>query len=109
MARKPALSASTSRSAIRSDMKWLYAVAAVFAVVLIAALAAFGWLVGTEAGLYWAVAQVEKLSVEGLHGRLAGEISADKILYSDDGFRVQAENANLRPHLAALLGGRLTI
>ena len=38
-------------------MKWLYAVLAAAALVLIAAGAALGWLVGTEAGLQWAAAQ----------------------------------------------------
>jgi len=91
-------------------MKWLYAVLAVLAIVLIAAGAALGWLVGTEAGLLWAAAQVaDKVSVEGLRGRLAGEIAFDKLTYGDEGLRVEARDANLRPHLAALLGGRLTI
>jgi translocation and assembly module TamB len=90
-------------------MKWLYAVAAVFAVALLAALAAFGWLVGTEAGLQWAAAQVEKLSVEGLHGRLAGDISADKVVFADPSVRVEVRNITFHPHLAALLGGRVTI
>ena len=91
-------------------MKWLYAVVALVAVVLIAAGAALGWLVGTEAGLLWAAAQIaDKVSVEGLRGRLAGEIAFRKLTYSDEGLRIEARDANLRPHLAALLGGRLTI
>jgi hypothetical protein len=91
-------------------MKWLYAGLAALAIVLVAAGTALGWLVGTEAGLQWAAARAaEKLSVENLRGRLAGEISADKVVFSDEGLRVEARQLVLRPHLAALLGGRLTI
>jgi len=91
-------------------MKWLYAVAACFAVALIAALAAFGWLVGTEAGLQWAAAQAgDKLAFENLRGRLSGDISADKVTFTDESLRVEVQNIKLHPHLAALLGGRLTI
>ena len=59
-------------------MKWFYAALAVLASVLVAAVAALGWLVGTEAGLHWAAARAgDKLSFENLRGRLADEISAD--------------------------------
>lgn len=91
-------------------MKWLYAALAALAIVLVAAGAALGWLVGTEAGLQWVAARAgEKLSVENLRGRLAGEMSADKVVYADEGLRVEARQVSLRAHLAALLGGRLTI
>jgi len=91
-------------------MKWLYATLAVLATVLIAVGAALGWLVGTEAGLRWAAAQVaDKVSIDGLRGRLAGEIAFEKLTYRDESLRIEALDASLRPHLAALLGGRLTI
>jgi translocation and assembly module TamB len=91
-------------------MKWLYAVLAVLAAVLIAAGAALGWLVGTEAGLQWAAAQIgEKFAFQNLRGRLAGEISADRLIYTAEDLRVQVDQVSLRAHLAALLGGRLTI
>src|SRR6185503_17992904 len=50
-----------------------------------------------------------KVSIEGLHGRLAGEIAFEKLTYRDASLRIEARDASLRPHLAALLGGRLTI
>ena len=91
-------------------MKWFLAALGIAAAVLVvAALAALGWLVGTEAGLQWAAGKVPGLSTEALRGRLAGEIAADKIAYQGDGLRVQAQAVSLRTHLAALLGGRLTI
>jgi translocation and assembly module TamB len=91
-------------------MKWLYAALAVLAIVLVAALAALGWLVGTEAGLHWAAARAgDQLSFENLRGRLAGELSADKLVFSNQGMRIEARQVSLRAHLAALLGGRLTI
>ncbi|HEX6157777.1 MAG TPA: translocation/assembly module TamB domain-containing protein, partial [Burkholderiales bacterium] len=91
-------------------MKWLYAVLAVLATVLIAAGAAIGWLVGTEAGLYWAAARAgDKLAFENLRGRLAGEMAADRLVYSAEDLRIQVDQVSLRAHLAALLGGRLTI
>ena len=91
-------------------MKWLYAVAAVFVLVLVAVLAALGWLVGTQAGLQWAAAQAgDQLSFENLRGRLAGDISADRLVFSAEGLRIQAEGVELHSHLAALLGARLTI
>ena len=91
-------------------MKWfLAALGIAVAVLVIAAAAALGWLVGTEAGLHWAAGKVPGLRTEALRGRLAGEITADKVAYDGDGLRVRAEKLSLRAHLAALLGGRLTI
>ncbi|HEU5175832.1 MAG TPA: translocation/assembly module TamB domain-containing protein [Burkholderiales bacterium] len=91
-------------------MKWLYAVLAVLATVLIAAGAAIGWLVGTEAGLHWAAARAgDQLAFENLRGRLAGEMAADRLVYSAEDLRIQVDRVSLRAHLAALLGGRLTI
>ncbi|HVJ10686.1 MAG TPA: hypothetical protein VNC62_03845, partial [Burkholderiales bacterium] len=91
-------------------MKWfLAALGIAVAVLVVAALAALGWLVGTEAGLQWAAGKVPGLRTEALRGRLAGEIAADRIAYQGDGLRIQAETVSLRTHLAALLGGRLTI
>ena len=90
-------------------MRWLAAGLAALALLAIAVATGIGWLVGTEAGLHWAAAQVRGLEVEGLRGRLAGGISSEKIRYERDGLRLHAENVALRAHLAALLGGRLTI
>ena len=91
-------------------MKWLYAILGVVAIVLVAAAAALAWLVGTEAGLQWAAARASKqLAFENLRGRLAGEMSADRLVYTAADLRIQADHVRLRAHLAALLGGRLTI
>jgi translocation and assembly module TamB len=90
-------------------MRWYFAVLGLVLVALLAAAGGIGWLVGTEAGLHWAAAKVRELEVEGLQGKLAGEISAEKLSYEGNGFRVKAQQLSLRPHLAALLGGRLTI
>jgi translocation and assembly module TamB len=91
-------------------MRWYFAALGLLLVALVAAAAGIGWLVGTEAGLHWAAAQAgEQFTFEGLHGKLAGEISAEKLAYKTEGFHVKAEKLSLRAHLAALLGGRLTI
>src|SRR5688572_11173085 len=90
-------------------MRWYFAALGFLLVALIAAAAGIGWLVGTEAGLHWAAAKVRGLKLEGLRGKLAGEISAEKFAYNAEGFHVKAEKLSLRAHLAALLGGRLTV
>jgi translocation and assembly module TamB len=90
-------------------MRWLAAGLAVLFAVVVAAIAGVGWLVGTEAGLHWAASKVPGLELAELHGRLAGEISADRISYKSPGVEITAEKVALRAHLAALLGGRLTI
>ena len=91
-------------------MKWLYVVVAVLATGLVAAATAVGWLVGTESGLHWAAAQASKqLAFDNLRGRLAGGMSADRLVYTADDVRIQADQVSLRAHLAALLGGRLTV
>ena len=90
-------------------MRWLGAGFAILLTVLAAAAAGIGWLVGTESGLHWAAARTPGLRTEGLRGRLAGELQADTIQYAHGGVAVSAENVMLRPHLAALLGGRLTL
>jgi autotransporter translocation and assembly factor TamB len=86
-------------------MKRLYAVLGVLATMLVVAAAALGWLVGTEAGLQWTAAQAGKqLAFDNLRGRLAGEITADRLVYTADDLRIQADRVSLRAHLAALLG-----
>jgi translocation and assembly module TamB len=91
-------------------MRWYFTALGPLLVALVAAAAGIGWLVGTEAGLHWAAAQAgRQFSFEGLHGKLAGEISVEKLTYESNGFQLRAQKLSLRPHLAALLGGRLTI
>ena len=86
-------------------MRWFAAGLAVFCALLLAAAAALAWLLGTESGLHWAAERVDGLRVEGLRGRLAGEISADRVAFESHA----VEGLALRAHLAALLGGRLSI
>jgi translocation and assembly module TamB len=90
-------------------MRWLFGGLIALLVVLLAAAAGVGWLVGTEAGLHWAASKVPSLDATGLRGRLAGEISAESLIYGTDAIAVTAQEIVLRAHLAALLGGRLTI
>ena len=91
-------------------MRWFLAALAVLGTVLVVALAALGWLVGTESGLHWAAARAgNQLAFDNLRGRLAGEMSADRLTYRASDLRIQADQVSLRAHLAALLGGRLTI
>ena len=86
-------------------MRWFAAGLGLVCALLVAAAAALAWLVGTESGLRWAAARVGGLRVEGLRGRLAGEIAADRVVFDSH----EVQGLMLRPHLAALLGGRLTI
>jgi translocation and assembly module TamB len=90
-------------------MRWLFGGLVVLVLLLAAAVAGVGWLVGTESGLHWAASKVPDLQVTGLRGRLAGEITADKLAYEGAEARIDAEKISLRAHLAALMGGRLTI
>jgi translocation and assembly module TamB len=92
-------------------MRWLLGGLVLLAAALVAAAAGIGWLVGTEAGLLWLAAKAPaSVRFEGLRGRLTDEVSAGQVAYaSADGTRVEARNVTLRAHLAALLGGRLTV
>jgi translocation and assembly module TamB len=90
-------------------MRWLAASLAILLAVLVAALAGLGWLIGTESGLHWAASKAPGLTTEGLRGRLADEVQADKLQYTGEGIEILASNVMLRSHLAALLGGRLTL
>jgi translocation and assembly module TamB len=91
-------------------MRRLTIALAVLGVGVLAAAGGIGWLVGTESGLRWAAARAgERLATENLRGHLAGEITAERVVYSGEGAQVEARRLRLRPHLAALLGGRLTI
>ena len=90
-------------------MRWLLAVLGVLCALLVAAAAGIGWLVGTESGLHWAASHARGVRFEGLHGRLSGEVTAQRVWYESEGIRAEAAQLTLRAHLAALLGGRLTI
>ncbi len=63
----------------------LLALVALVAVVVLSV----GALLGTEAGSRWALNQVPGLSVENFQGRLAGQWSADHLLWQQGGDRVE--------------------
>ena len=63
----------------------LLALVALVAVVVLSV----GALLGTEAGSRWALNQVPGLSVEHFQGRLAGQWSADHLLWQQGGDRVE--------------------
>jgi translocation and assembly module TamB len=90
-------------------MRWLLAGLGLLAAVLVAALAALAWLIGTESGLHWAASKTPGLTTQGLRGRLGGEIEVETLHYQSDAWDLAAKNLSLRAHLAALLGGRLTL
>ena len=90
-------------------MRWLSGALLALAVLLLAAAAGIGWLVGTEQGLQWAAARVPGLHTEGLRGHLAGEVTAETLAFESSAVRLRAEQVSVRAHLAALLGGRLTL
>ena len=90
-------------------MRWLSGALLALAVLLLAAAAGIGWLVGTEQGLQWAAARMPGLHTEGLRGHLAGEVTAETLSFESSAVRLRAEQVSVRAHLAALLGGRLTL
>ena len=90
-------------------MRWLSGALLALAVLLLAAAAGIGWLVGTEQGLQWAAARVPGLHTEGLRGHLAGEVTAETLSFESSAVRLRAEQVSVRAHLAALLGRRLTL
>jgi translocation and assembly module TamB len=72
------------------------------------------WLLGTQAGLHWALEQARSrsgtaLAIDGAHGKLAGTVSIERLRYAAGGTSVEARHISGRAHLAALLGARLVI
>ena len=89
-------------------MKWLLAVLALVACLV---LAATGWLLYTDAGLRWAAALAEealqgKLRLEGLRGALARDIEFGSIRYQDEKTRVDLRDGMVRLELLSFLGAR---
>ena len=84
-------------------------------VLALGALAAGGlWLVGTEAGLRWALGTLEsasggRLRIERPRGALASGVFADRVVFEDEGTKVLAEGFGVRLHLVALLSARLEL
>lgn len=87
----------------------LLTIAALATVTILAAVAALGWLVGTEGGTAWLLARgrpyfPQALAVDGVGGTLLGGLHADRIAWLDDSVQVEAQDVSARPGLAALLG-----
>lgn len=79
-----------------------------------AALAALGWVLGTEDGLRWAVAQAERAAqgrvrIEGAGGSLLRGVRIARLAYRDDETRIEATDAKGRASLGAALRGRLEL
>jgi translocation and assembly module TamB len=93
------------------------ALLALAALVVLAAATAGGglaWLVGTEAGLRWAIAAAEarsegRLRIAEPRGTLSQEVSFGRIAYADAGLEVLAERVSGALSLTPLLRGRLGI
>jgi translocation and assembly module TamB len=87
----------------------LLTIAALATVTILAAVAALGWLVGTEGGTAWLLARgrpyfPQALAVDGVGGTLLGGLHADRIAWLDDSVQVEAQDVSARLGLAALLG-----
>lgn len=88
--------------------------AAVIALFLcLALIAAYVWL-GSPQALQWAAHQATlasggNLVIDGTSGALAGDIEVEKITYTGDGFRLEAQKIRLRWQPLALLQGNLRI
>jgi translocation and assembly module TamB len=79
-----------------------------------ASFAGLAWLVGTEAGLHWAMARVVsasggRLALEEASGTLAAEVRFGRMAYADDRVRVEARGVRGEGNPLALLRGALGI
>jgi len=66
------------------------ALLACLALVMLVVLA-LGALLGTQAGSRWALGQVPGLSMDGFEGRLGGQWSAERLLWQQEGRRVELD------------------
>lgn len=87
---------------------------AVLALLLVAAGAFIGWLVGTESGLRWALHQgivrtQGKLGIEGARGTLMSSVSIERLTFNADGTTLEARELAGSVHLSAALAGRVVI
>jgi translocation and assembly module TamB len=94
--------ATPARRGTLRGVAWAFA--ALVVVVLAALIAGGGWLVRSERGGAWLLAQVPGLKVEGLRGALLGdELSAETLRYTVDGNVLELKRvrlAGLRGHWA---------
>lgn len=95
-------------------MRWLGRIGLLLLVLVAAGTAAGAWLIGTEAGLGWALARAQsasggKLAVEGARGVLAGAVSFERLAYRSEGTTVEARGVRTELGLLEALGGRLAL
>ncbi|MEX2239892.1 MAG: translocation/assembly module TamB domain-containing protein [Burkholderiales bacterium] len=92
---------------------WL-ALATLTVLAVAAAFAGLAWLVGTEAGLQWAVARAVsasdgRLAIAEASGTLRAEVRIGRVAYADGAIRVQAQGVRGQGNVLALLRGALGI
>ena len=95
-------------------MKWLARFGVLVLTAVLGLLLASTWLVGTEAGLRWALERARgaaggKLAVEGASGVLAGTVRIERLAYEAEGFRLETRKLQARAGLLAALGGRIVL
>jgi translocation and assembly module TamB len=91
---------------------WQAAVAVALVVALLAGAA--GWLIGTEAGLHFALERAHAISGGGLttdnaQGALARRMTFDRLAYASDGTEVEAFGIRVQVRARALLRGNLVL
>lgn len=92
--------------------KWVSAVVATVAVVLLAAVAGLWWWAGTEASLDWALRKAaarQRLVVEGARGTLRTGVTASRVGWAQDGLQVEVRELQLAWQPLSLLRGLLKL
>src|SRR4051812_47083914 len=106
---------SISRSAMASEIKpkrlstrlWRISLG-VMLTLLVLLFASSAWLLGSQSGAQLALSSLVGMSggtvhAEGVHGRLAGPLTIDRILIESDGDNITLMNVQLDWHLSTLL------
>jgi translocation and assembly module TamB len=94
-------------------MRWRWVVLGLVLLVLAGAPLVLGWrLLNTEAGLRFALAQLDRLSsvrivATGANGTLAGPLTIDRLLVEHEAVRIEAQELRLDLRLRALLAGNV--
>jgi translocation and assembly module TamB len=99
---------------MRRALKWLLALLAVPAALLLAVALGAWWLVGTPSGLRWALDEAVarsggRLEVEEPSGALIRSFSIKGLVFSDDAMTVRASDVSARLDLLALSTGTLRV
>jgi len=82
--------------------------------LILGAVTAVAWLLGTEDGLRWALARATAasrgaLAIEDASGVLAGQVHLGRLAYHRDGLRIELREAGGQVDLLAALGGRIAL